>query len=90
VNLVAATPPCPVHLTMARSVRLDVTARTARPWLTWRRAASTSDVVEPRSATIPGNGTTTVYLSTVVLDAALTLELVDEDRVLVTVTLRNH
>jgi hypothetical protein len=75
---------------MARSVRLDVTAHTGRPLLTWRRGAATSDVVEPRSGSFSGNGATSIELTTVVLDAVLVLELVDEDRVLLTVTLRNH
>lgn len=90
VNAVRAAPACPVGVGTTRDLGFDVTAHTSRSGLRWRRAASSSDVLLPAVGELATRGTTTVTLRDIVLDSAVTLEIVDGDQVLLTVTVRSY
>ena len=90
VNAVNVNQSCPVGFNTSRSLSFDVTAHTARTGLRWRRSVTSSDVLEPSEGAIARNGTTSVLLSDLVLDSAVTIEIVDGSNVLVAFTLRHY
>jgi hypothetical protein len=90
VNVVTANQSCPVSPAVPRSVRFDVTARTARPTLQWRRGPGSGDVLDPSTGTIAGNGTTSVVLTDIVLTDHLVIDVVDGGRVVLRFSLRNY
>ena len=90
LNLVTVNQVCPVGFGITRSVRFDVTAQTARSGLRWRRAAGSSDLLDPNGGGISSSGTTSVLMTDVVLDSTVTLEIVDGNTVLLSFTLRHY
>ena len=90
VNAVNVNQSCPVGFNTSRSLSFDVTAHTSRTGLRWRRSVTSSDVLEPSEGAIARNGTTSVLLSDLVLDSAVTIEIVDGSNVLVAFTLRHY
>jgi hypothetical protein len=89
INQVTVAQSCPVGFATVRSVSFNTTAFSSRQ-LRWRRSVTSSDVLEPAGGTISRNGSTAVLLSDLVLDSAVTIEIVDGDRVLVAFTLRHY
>jgi hypothetical protein len=81
---------CPVGFATARSLRFDVVAHTARTGLRWRRSVTSSDVLDPSEGAVASNGTTSVLLTDLVLDSAVTIEIVDGSKVLEAFTLRHY
>jgi hypothetical protein len=90
LNLVSANLACPVTFNTTRSLRFDVTAHTQRDGLTWRRAATSSDVLTPSGGAIGSNGVTSVLVNDLVLDGTVTFEIVDGNDVLLSFTLRHY
>jgi hypothetical protein len=90
LNVVTVNQVCPVGFGTSRSVRFDITAQTARSGLRWRRAAGSSDILDPNGGAISSSGTTSVLLSDVVLDSTVTFEVVDGNTVLLGFTLRHY
>jgi hypothetical protein len=90
VNAVRVEPSCPVGVGVSRDLSFDVTAQTSRSGLQWRRAATSSDVLLPAVGELATRGTTSVSLRDIVLDGAVTLEIVDGSQVLLTVTVRSY
>jgi hypothetical protein len=89
LNLVTVNQDCPVGVNTIRSMRFDVTAHTTRTNLTWRRAAESSDVLNPSTGIVSSNGTTSVLLTDIVLQNTVTIEIVDGGTVLLSFTLRH-
>jgi hypothetical protein len=73
-----------------RSVQFDLTAHAAATGLRWRRADTSSDVLQPSSGPVQHDGPTSVLVSDLVLDSAVTLEIVAGDDVVLSFTLRHH
>ena len=73
-----------------RSLSFDVTAHTERTGLRWRRSVTSSDILSPSDGAIAKNGTTSVLLTDLVLDSAVTIEIVQGDTVLIAFTLRHY
>jgi hypothetical protein len=90
VNAVNVNQSCPVGFNTSRSLSFDVTAHTSRTGLRWRRSVTSSDVLSPSEGAIAHNGTTSVLLTDLVLDSAVTIEIVDGTNVLVAFTLRHY
>jgi hypothetical protein len=90
INTVSVNQSCPVGFTTPRSLQFDVTAHTARTGLRWRRSATSSDVLEPSEGAIAKNNTTSVLTTDLVLDSAVTIEIVDGSNVLIAFTLRHY
>ena len=90
VNAVTVNQSCPVGFATPRSLQFDVTAHTARTGLRWRRSVTSSDVLEPSAGAIAKNGTTSVLLTDLVLDSAVTIEIVEGSNVLIAFTLRHY
>jgi hypothetical protein len=90
VNVVSVNQSCPVGFATPRSLQFDVTAHTARTGLRWRRSVTSSDVLEPSEGAIAKNGTTSVLLTDLVLDSAVTIEVVQGSDVLIAFTLRHY
>jgi hypothetical protein len=90
INTVSVNQSCPVGFTTPRSLQFDVTAHTARPGLRWRRSATSSDVLEPSEGAIAKNNTTSVLTTDLVLDSAVTIEIVEGSNVLIAFTLRHY
>ena len=89
LNLVTVNQACPVGFGTVRSLRFDVTVHTSRTGLTWRRAVSSADILEPATGAISSNGTTSVLATDTVLDSTVTLEIVQGNTVLLSFTLRH-
>jgi hypothetical protein len=89
VNLVTVSQACPVAPTLPVLLRFDVTARTTRPTLTWRRAPANSDIMEPGQGLLNGNASSTVVLTDVVLDDAAEIEVLDGVTVLLTLSVHH-
>ena len=90
VNDVNVNQSCPVGFNTPRSVSFDVTAHTSRTGLRWRRSVTSSDVLTPSDGAIGRNGTTSVLLTDLVLDRAVTIEIVHGSNVLIAFTLRHY
>jgi hypothetical protein len=90
VNSVSVNQSCPVGFSTPRSLSFDVTAQTERTGLRWRRSVTSSDVLEPSEGAIARNKTTSVLLTDLVLDSAVTIEIVQGDTVLIAFTLRHY
>jgi hypothetical protein len=79
-----------VGINTVRVLRFDVHARTPHSTLRWRRSSASSDVLEPSTGSIPGDGTSTVILNDIVLDSTVKIEIVDGETVLLDFTLRHY
>jgi hypothetical protein len=90
VNAVTVNQSCPVGFATPRSLTFDVTAHTARSRLRWRRSVTSSDVLEPTEGGIARNDKTTVLVTDLVLDSAVTIEIVEDNTVLIAFTLRHY
>jgi hypothetical protein len=90
VNSVSVNQSCPVGFNTPRSLTFDVTAHTERTGLRWRRSVTSSDILSPSDGAIAKNGTTSVLLTDLVLDSAVTIEIVQGDTVLIAFTLRHY
>jgi hypothetical protein len=89
VNVVTVDRTCPVGPTLPVLLRFDVTARTSRPTLNWRRAPGNTDVMDPGEGTINGNGSSQVMLTDVVLDDSADIEILDGSTVLLTLSVHH-
>jgi len=89
LNAVTVNQGCPVGFATSRSLRFDVTAHTSRS-LRWRRSVTSSDVLEPSEGAISSQGATSALLTDLVLDSAVTIEIVDGNQVLLAFTLRHY
>jgi outer membrane biosynthesis protein TonB len=90
LNAVTVNQSCPVGFNTSRSVTFDLTAHTARTGLRWRRSVTSSDILSPSEGPLARNGQTSVVLSDIVLDSAVTIEVVDGGSVLLAFTLRHY
>jgi len=90
VNAVDVNQSCPVGFNTVLSLSFDVTAHTSRTGLRWRRSVTSGDVLLPSEGAIGRNGTTSVLLTDLVLDSAVTIEIVDGSNVLIAFTLRHY
>jgi hypothetical protein len=81
---------CPVALAVTRSLRIDVEAHMSGSPLTWRRSATSSDVLLPDSGSVAKKGTTSLLLSDVVLDSSVTIEIVRDGAPIYTVRVRSY
>jgi hypothetical protein len=90
LNAVTVNQSCPVGFNTSRSMTFDLTAHTARTGLRWRRSVTSSDILSPSEGTVSRNGGTSVLLSDLVLDSAVTIEIVDGSTVLLAFTLRHY
>jgi hypothetical protein len=90
VNAVTVNQSCPVGFATARSLRFDLTAHTPRTGLRWRRSVTSSDVLEPSGGAVSSDGATSALVTDLVLDSAVTIEIVDGSTVLVAFTLRHY
>lgn len=80
---------CPVALGTTRTLGFEVTARGGRP-LTWRRHASSTDVLTPSSGTLTGEGRSSIVVTDVVNDRNLTIEVLDGTTVVMAFTVRHY
>jgi hypothetical protein len=81
---------CPVGVSTVRVLRFDVRARTSHSTLRWRRSSASSDVLEPSTGTLTGDGVSTVIASDIVLSNEVNIEIVDGETVLLNFTLRHY
>jgi hypothetical protein len=89
LNAVTVAQSCPVGFATVRSLSFNTTAFSSRT-LRWRRSVTSSDVLEPGGGTLSRNGASSVLLTDLVLDSAVTIEIVDGDLVLLAFTLRHY
>jgi hypothetical protein len=89
VNAVTVNQSCPVGFATARSLSFDLTAHTSRS-LRWRRSVTSSDVLDPSEGPVSNQGKSSALLTDLVLDSAVTIEIVDGNRVLLAFTLRHY
>jgi hypothetical protein len=87
---IAVNHSCPVALTSRRSLSFEVTARSTKNRLRWRRAASSLDVLDPSEGTVAGNGSSTVLVTDIVLSNTVTIEILDAQTVVLAFTLRHY
>jgi hypothetical protein len=79
---------CPVSFGLPLSVSFAVTSSSAMNF-TWKQVPGKSDVLTPASGTIPGTGTTNVTLSDIVLDSALSIEVIHGDKTYLAFSLKH-
>ncbi len=89
LNAVTVNQGCPVTFAAALSLRFDLTAHTSRS-LRWRRSETSGDVLSPSEGAVSSQGATSALLTDLVLDSALTIEIVDGNKVLLAFTLRHY
>jgi len=89
LNAVTVNQSCPVGFATARSLSFDLTAHTSRT-LRWRRSVTSSDVLDPSEGAVSSQGKTSPLLTDLVLDSAVTIEIVDGNTVLLAFTLRHY
>jgi hypothetical protein len=90
VTRVTVSHSCPMTFGTTRSVRFDVTAQTTLRQLRWRRASRSSDVLTPNEGALVRNGDTSVTFSDIVLDSAVTIEILSGESLLLSFTLRSY
>jgi hypothetical protein len=81
---------CPVAVGAARAISFDVMAETQLRDLRWRKASSTRDSLEPPDGQLIRHGATTVIATQTVQEPALTIEILSEGAVVLTLQLRNQ
>jgi len=90
VNSVQVSAACPATFGSSRALSFSITARSASRTLSWRRAGSTTNVISPDAGPISGEGQTVVAINEFVLDGQTSIEIVDQSRVLGTVTIQSR
>ena len=90
VNVVSATPDCPVSSGTVRSISLGITTQTNYTELFWQGGSGSADVLSPPSGTLNPSGVTTVNIQDTVGDSTMKFEIVDPSgNVLLRMTLSN-
>lgn len=90
VNIVSATPNCPVGGGTNRNIAIGLTAHTSQSTLFWRGGSTSADVLTPSTGTFPGDGQTTLQLQDNVGDSVMKFEIADgQGNVLLRLTLSN-
>jgi hypothetical protein len=80
---------CPTRLNTTVGLTFEVDVKKARENLWWRRAESSFDVLYPTSGSLAAPGRNRVSLSNLVLDEAVTIEVLEADRRLMSFTLKH-
>jgi hypothetical protein len=90
LNLLSANQACPTGFNTTRALRFDITTHTSRSALRWRRAATSSDILDPNGGSVSSQGATSVLVNDLVLHSEVTFEVVDGEDVLMRFTLRHY
>ena len=79
---------CPVSFGVPLSVSFEITASSSHNF-TWNQYPRKNDVLTPASGTVSGTGTTNVTLSDIVLDTALSIEVIRGDKMYLVFSLKH-
>jgi hypothetical protein len=81
---------CPVGFNTTRQLQFTITARTTNRTLRWRRSPNNSDVLDPESGPLGGDGLTNVVVSDLVIGEWVDIQVVDGEVVLMSFRLRHR
>jgi hypothetical protein len=80
---------CPSELNSAQEITFEIEVADPTRNLWWRRASAGFDVLHPSSGPIAAAGRSRVTLQDLVLDDSVTLEIMEDDRPVLSFTLRH-
>ncbi|MCU0243079.1 MAG: hypothetical protein MUF51_11740 [Vicinamibacteria bacterium] len=81
---------CPAGFNTTRAVSFQITARTARTGIEWRRAATSSDLISPTGGSVANNASTSAAIEQTILGNNLVIEVFEGANVLLRFSVQNY